>query len=130
MANGWSGQLRVGVDAIAKHLCRQQMLLISTDATFPTWNCSCIRGVQRRWPPGRRAYGSSSVHPAIPVTASLAFRDMGFAALAVASPAHPLTSLQGPLNDEQLRPYPSLCIGRHVAQPAKRDTWTLITSGE
>ena len=63
---------------------------------------------------------------AIPVTASFAFRDMGSLHwLCVASPAHPLTSLQGPLNDEQLRPYPSLCMDDTSRSLPKRDTWTL-----
>ena len=47
---------------------------------------------------------------AVPVGGGFAFRDMGYMNwLCVVSPQHPLAQLAGPLNDDQLRPYPSLC---------------------
>ena len=128
VANGWSGQLRVGVDAIVKQPRCQQMLL-DFYRHFPDVELlvhyEVYNGVWDALVDGRTDIVIGATR-AIPVTASFAFRDMGSLHwLCVASPAHPLTSLQGPLNDEQLRPYPSLCMDDTSRSLPKRDTWTL-----
>ena len=61
-----------------------------------------------------------------PVAGSFAFRDMGALDwLCVASPQHPLASREGLLLDDQLRPYPALCMDDTSRSLPKRDTWTL-----
>ena len=63
---------------------------------------------------------------AVPVGGGFAFRDMGYMNwLCVVSPQHPLAQLTGPLNDELLRPYPSLCLEDTSRNLPKRVTWTL-----
>ncbi|MCU1729371.1 DNA-binding transcriptional activator PunR [Pseudomonas sp. 7P_10.2_Bac1] len=128
VANGWSGQLRVGVDAIVKQPRCQQMVLdfyrhfpdVELFVHYEVYN-----GVWDALVDGRTDLVIGATR-AIPVTASFAFRDMGALDwLCVVSPAHPLASLEGPLKDDQLRPFPSLCLDDTSRSLPKRDTWTL-----
>ena len=128
VANGWSGQLRVAVDCIIKHPRCTQMVLdfyrhfpdVELLVQYEVYN-----GVWDALVDGRADIVIGATR-AVPVAGSFAFRDMGlFHWLCVASPQHPLASIEGLLSDDQLRPYPSLCMDDTSRNLPKRDTWTL-----
>ena len=128
VANGWSGQLRVGVDSIIKKLRCQQMV-IDFYRHFPDVELivqyEVYNGVWDALVDARADLVIGATR-AVPVAGSFAFRDMGALDwLCVASPQHPLASLEGLLVDDQLRPYPALCMDDTSRSLPKRDTWTL-----
>jgi len=128
VANGWSGQLRVNVDSIVKRpRCRQ--MVIDFYRHFPDVELIVQYEVNNgEWDAlvdGRTDLVIGATR-AVPVAGSFAFRDMGFLHwLCVVSPQHPLARVDGLLGDEQLRPYPSLCMDDTSRNLPKRDTWTL-----
>ena len=128
VANGWSGQLRVAVDSIIKKPRCQQMI-IDFYRHFPDVELivqyEVYNGVWDALVDGRTDLVIGATR-AVPVAGSFAFRDMGFLHwLCVASPQHPLAAIPGLLGDEDLRPYPALCMDDTSRSLPKRDTWTL-----
>ncbi|EEQ00543.1 Uncharacterized HTH-type transcriptional regulator ydhB [Yersinia ruckeri ATCC 29473] len=128
VANGWRGQLDIAIDIIVKPLRSRQLVLdfyrhfpdIELKVRFEVFN-----GVWDALADGRADIAIGATR-AIPVGGRFAFRDMGFMSWhCVVSINHPLAALSGPLNDDQLRPYPSLCIEDTARNLPKRDTWTL-----
>lgn len=128
VANGWSGQLKVAVDAIVKQQrCRQLVLdfykqfpdvelLLSYEVFNGVWDALADERTDL-------VIGATS---AVPVASHYSFRDMGLLNwLCVASARHPLAALNGPLDDDQLRPYPALCMNDTSRHLPKRDTWSL-----
>lgn len=128
VANGWRGQLRVVVDRIVKPR-RVRQLVVDFYRTFPDTELiihdEVFNGV---WDAlvDNRADVAIGATRAVPVGGRFSFRDMGFMDWhCVVNPAHPLTLLNGPLSDEQLRGYPALCLEDTSRTLPKRDTWAL-----
>lgn len=128
VANGWRGQLKIAVDIIVKpQRCRQ--LVLDFYRHFPDVELlvqpEVFNGVWDALVDGRADMAIGATR-AVPVGGGFAFRDMGdMRWLCVASPQHPLAGLDGLLNDDQLRPFPSLCLEDTSRNLPKRVTWTL-----
>lgn len=128
VANGWRGQLKIAVDIIVKpQRCRQ--LVLDFYRQFPDVELlvqpEVFNGVWDALVDGRADMAIGATR-AVPVGGGFAFRDMGdMRWLCVASPQHPLARLDGLLNDDQLRPFPSLCLEDTSRNLPKRVTWTL-----
>lgn len=128
VANGWSGQLKVAVNAIVKQE-RCQQLVLDFYRQFP--DVELLLGYEEFngvWDAlaDESADIVIGVSSAVPVASRYSFRDMGkLNWLCVVSAQHPLASLSSPLNDDQLRSYPSLCIRDTSRNLPTRDTWTL-----
>ncbi|CAI1891612.1 DNA-binding transcriptional activator PunR [Serratia plymuthica] len=128
VANGWRGQLKIAVDIIVKpQRCRQ--LVLDFYRQFPDVELlvqpEVFNGVWDALVDGRADMAIGATR-AVPVGGGFAFRDMGdMRWLCVASPQHPLAGLDGLLNDDQLRPFPSLCLEDTSRNLPKRVTWTL-----
>ncbi|SUB30293.1 putative DNA-binding transcriptional regulator [Yersinia pseudotuberculosis] len=128
VANGWRGQLNIVVDKIVKPQ-RSRRLVLDFYRHFPDVELrvryEVFNGVWDALSDGRADIAIGATR-AIPVGGRFVFRDMGFLSwLCVVSVDHPLALLSGPLSDEQLRPYPSLCLEDTALNLPKRDTWTL-----
>ncbi|HFK4651615.1 TPA: DNA-binding transcriptional activator PunR, partial [Serratia marcescens] len=113
VANGWRGQLNIAVDIIVKPQ-RSRQLVLDFYRHFPDVELmlqpEVFNGVWDALVDGRADMAIGATR-AVPVGGGFAFRDMGYMNwLCVVSPQHPLAQLAGPLNDDQLRPYPSLCL--------------------
>ncbi|PVZ84988.1 LysR family transcriptional regulator [Serratia sp. S1B] len=128
VANGWRGQLRIAVDLIVKPQ-RSRQLLLDFYHHFPdvelVLQSEVFNGVWDALVDGRvdMAIGATR---AVPVGGGYAFRDMGFINwLCVVSVSHPLAAMKGPLNDDQLRAYPSLVLEDTSRNLPKRVTWSL-----
>lgn len=128
VANGWRGHLDIAIDIIVKPL-RSRQLVLDFYRHFPDFELrvhfEVFNGVWDALADGRAdvAIGATRV---VPVGGRFTFRDMGFMNWhCVVSATHPLASQSGPLTDDQLRPYPSLCIEDTARNLPKRDTWTL-----
>ncbi|MNG68052.1 HTH-type transcriptional activator AllS [compost metagenome] len=128
VANGWRGQLKIAVDIIVKpQRCRQ--LVLDFYRQFPDVELlvqpEVFNGVWDALVDGRADMAIGATR-AVPVGGGFAFRDMGdMRWLCVASPQHPLAGLDGLLKDDQLRPFPSLCLEDTSRNLPKRVTWTL-----
>ncbi|VEI19202.1 HTH-type transcriptional activator AllS [Serratia plymuthica] len=128
VANGWRGQLKIAVDIIVKPQ-RSRRLVLDFYRHFPDVELliqpEVFNGVWDALVDGRADMAIGATR-AVPVGGGFAFRDMGdMRWLCVASPQHPLASLDGLLNDDQLRPFPSLCLEDTSRNLPKRVTWTL-----
>ncbi|CAI1501333.1 DNA-binding transcriptional activator PunR [Serratia ficaria] len=128
VANGWRGQLKIAVDIIVKPQ-RSRQLVLDFYRHFPDveflMQPEVFNGVWDALVDGRAEMAIGATR-AVPVGGGFAFRDMGdMNWLCVVSPQHPLALLSGPLNDDQLRPYPSLCLEDTSRSLPKRVTWTL-----
>jgi len=128
VANGWSGQLKVTVNAIVKQE-RCQQLVLDFYRHFP--DVELLLGYEEFNSVWDAIADESAdivigVNSAVPVASRYSFRDMGqLNWLCVVSAQHPLASLSSPLNDDQLRCYPSLCIHDTSRNFPTRETWTL-----
>lgn len=128
VANGWRGQLKIAVDIIVKpQRCRQ--LVLDFYRHFPDVELlvqpEVFNGVWDALVDGRADMAIGATR-AVPVGGGFAFRDMGdMRWLCVVSPQHPLAALDGLLNDDQLRPFSSLCLEDTSRNLPKRVTWTL-----
>lgn len=127
-ANGWRGQLNLAVDRVVR-ADRTRQLVLDFYREFPDMELlispEVFNGVWDALADGRvdAAIGATR---AVPVGGSYRFRDMGFLPWrCVVSRTHPLAQLPGPLADEQLRPWPALCLEDTSRTLPKRDTWTL-----
>ena len=132
VANGWRGQLNIAVDIIVKPQ-RSRQLVLDFYRHFPDVELmlqpEVFNGVWDALVDGRADMAIGATR-AVPVGGGFAFRDMGYMNwLCVVSPQHPLAQLAGPLNDDQLRPYPSLCTEDTSRNLPKRVTGRWITSG-
>ncbi|MBF7955210.1 DNA-binding transcriptional activator PunR [Rahnella victoriana] len=128
VANGWRGELRVAVDRIVKP-ARTRRLVLDFYRHFPDTeliiHSEVFNGVWDALVDGRADVAIGATR-AIPVGGRFSFRDMGFMDWhCVVSPQHPLAQLSGALRDDQLRPYPALCLEDTSRTLPKRDTWTL-----
>ncbi|QUY50384.1 LysR family transcriptional regulator [Serratia plymuthica] len=128
VANGWRGQLKIAVDIIVKPQ-RSRQLVLDFYRHFPDVELliqpEVFNGVWDALVDGRADMAIGATR-AVPVGGGFAFRDMGdMRWLCVASPQHPLAALEGLLNDDQLRPFPSLCLEDTSRNLPKRVTWTL-----
>lgn len=128
VANGWRGQFSIAVDKIVQpQRCRQLVLdfyhhfpdmelLVYPEVFNGVWDALVDSRVDA-------AIGATR---AVPVGGRFAFRDMGSLQWrCVVAPNHPLARLMGPLNDEQIRPFPSLCLEDTSRTLPKRNTWNL-----
>lgn len=128
VANGWRGQFSIAVDKIVQpQRCRR--LVLDFYRHFPDMELlvypEVFNGVWDALVDGRvdAAIGATR---AVPVGGRFAFRDMGFLQwCCVVSPEHPLAALEGALEDDQLRPFPSLCLEDTSRSLPKRNTWNL-----
>ncbi|MGB8666781.1 MAG: DNA-binding transcriptional activator PunR [Serratia inhibens] len=128
VANGWRGQLKIAVDIIVKPQ-RSRRLVLDFYRHFPDVELliqpEVFNGVWDALVDGRADMAIGATR-AVPVGGGFAFRDMGdMRWLCVAGPQHPLAALDGLLNDDQLRPFPSLCLEDTSRNLPKRVTWTL-----
>lgn len=128
VANGWRGQLKIAVDIIVKPQ-RSRQLVLDFYRHFPDVELlvqpEVFNGVWDALIDGRADMAIGATR-AVPTGGGFAFRDMGFMNwLCVVSVDHPLAALLGPLNDEQLRPYPSLVLEDTSRTLPKRVTWSL-----
>ncbi|EPJ1400100.1 DNA-binding transcriptional activator PunR [Yersinia enterocolitica] len=128
VANGWRGQLNIVVDKIVKPQ-RSRRLVLDFYRHFPDIELrvryEVFNGVWDALVDGQADMAIGATR-AIPVGGRFVFRDMGFLTWhCFVSINHPLAQLTGPLSDDQLRPYPSLCLEDTARNLPKRDTWTL-----
>lgn len=128
VANGWRGQLNVAVDNIVKH-DRTRRLVLDFYRHFPDMELmihqEVFNGVWDALVDGRVDVAIGATR-AVPAGGRFAFRDMGFLRWhCLVSPDHPLSKVGGALSDDQVRPYPALCIEDTSRTLPKRDTWLL-----
>ncbi len=128
VANGWRGQLSIAVDRIVKP-DRTNRLILDFYRHFPDIELyiypEVFNGVWDALADGRVDVAIGATR-ASPVGERYSFRDMGFMPWrCVVKRDHPLTKIQGSLLDDQLRPYPSLCLEDTSRNLPKRDTWAL-----
>ncbi|PQQ27400.1 DNA-binding transcriptional activator PunR [Photorhabdus hindustanensis] len=128
VANGWRGQFNIAIDLVVKPE-RSRQLILDFYHYFPDIELfihqEVFNGVWDALVDSRVdvAIGATRV---VPVGERYSFRDMGFMPwLCVVSADHELTQLPGPLSDDQMRPYPSLCLEDTSRNLPKRDTWNL-----
>ncbi|MBS9425292.1 DNA-binding transcriptional activator PunR [Photorhabdus caribbeanensis] len=128
VANGWRGQFNIAIDRVVKPE-RSRQLILDFYHHFPDIELfihqEVFNGVWDALVDSRVdvAIGATRV---VPVGERYSFRDMGFMPwLCVVSAGHELTQLPGPLSDDQMRPYPSLCLEDTSRNLPKRDTWNL-----
>lgn len=128
VANGWRGQLSIAVDRVVR-ADRTRQLVLDFYREFPDMELlispEVFNGVWDALADGRvdAAIGATQ---AVPVGGGYRFRDMGFMPWhCVVSRGHPLAQQAAPLTDDQLRPYPALCLEDTSRSLPKRDTWTL-----
>ncbi|PKH27028.1 LysR family transcriptional regulator [Enterobacterales bacterium CwR94] len=128
VANGWQGQLNIAVDQIVKASRIRQMIIdfyrhhpdTELHITLEVFN-----GVWDALADGRVDLAIGATR-AIPVGGRYAFRDMGSLHWnCVMTPDHPLAQLTGPLNDDQLRLWPTLVLEDTARSLPKRTTWAL-----
>ncbi|MGL4859596.1 MAG: DNA-binding transcriptional activator PunR [Enterobacteriaceae bacterium] len=128
VANGWRGRLNVAVDQVVRVERTRRMVLdfyrhfhdielvIANEVFNGVWDALVDGRVDM-------AIGATR---AIPVGGRFAFRDMGALSWrCVAAADHPLLREPGPLEEEQLRNYPSLCLEDTSRALPKRNTWLL-----
>ncbi|MCW7546444.1 DNA-binding transcriptional activator PunR [Photorhabdus sp. APURE] len=128
IANGWRGQFSIAIDRVVKPE-RSRQLILNFYHHFPDIELfvhqEVFNGVWDALVDSRVdvAIGATRVAP---VGERYSFRDMGFMPwLCVVSAGHALTQSPGPLSDDQMRPYPSLCLEDTSRNLPKRDTWNL-----
>ena len=113
VANGWRGQLSIAVDRIVKPQ-RTRQLVLDFYRHFPDMELlitpEVFNGVWDALADGRVDVAIGATQ-AIPVGGRFAFRDMG--ALnwrCVVNASHPLAAATGGLQDDDIRPRPSLVL--------------------
>ncbi|WP_368898642.1 DNA-binding transcriptional activator PunR [Morganella morganii] len=128
IANGWRGQFSIAVDCIVKPE-RITRLLLDFYHHFPDIELyiypEVFNGV---WDAlvDRRVDVAIGATRASPIGERYNFRDMGFMPWrTVVSPDHPLASAGHVLTNEEMMPYPSLCLEDTSRSLPKRDTWAL-----
>ena len=127
IANGWRGQFSIAVDCIVKPE-RITRLLLDFYHHFPGYRVVYLpelfnRGVGCAGV-DRRVDGGNRCDTRISIGERYNFRDMGFMPWrAVVSPDHPLASAGHVLTNEEMVPYPSLCLEDTSRSAEKRDTW-------
>lgn len=128
VVNGWRGQLNIAVDNIVKPE-RTRQLVVDFYRHFPDMELKIHNEVFNGvWDAlvDERVEVAIGATRAVPAGGRFAFRDMGFLRWrCVASPAHPLAQLDSVLTDDEIRPYPALCIEDTARTLPKRDTWLL-----
>ncbi|KPD02450.1 DNA-binding transcriptional activator PunR [Moellerella wisconsensis] len=128
IANGWRGQLSIAVDGIVKPQ-RTEQLILDFYQHFPDVELyiypEVFNGVWDALADGRVDVAIGATR-ASPIGERYSFKDMGFMPWrCVVNHRHPLASVAGPLTDDQLRPFPSLCLEDTSRNLPKRETWAL-----
>jgi len=128
VANGWRGQLSIAVDRIVKPQ-RTRQLVLDFYRHFPDMELlitpEVFNGVWDALADGRVDVAIGATQ-AIPVGGRFAFRDMG--ALnwrCVVNASHPLAAATGGLQDDDIRPWPSLVLEDTSRALPRRTIWTL-----
>ncbi len=128
VSNGWRGQFSIAVDGIVKPV-RTQQLILDFYRHFPDIELyvypEVFNGVWDSLVNGRVDLAIGATR-ASPIGERYSFKDMGFMPWrCVCHADHPLASAAHPLTDDELRPYPSLCLEDTSRSLPKRDTWAL-----
>ncbi|MCX8956108.1 DNA-binding transcriptional activator PunR [Erwinia psidii] len=128
LANGWRGQMNVAVDCIVKP-ARTRQLVVDFYRHFPDMelhlSAEVFNGVWDALADGRVDVAIGATQ-AIPVGGRFAFRDMGMLSwCCVVSAGHPLVALEGEVDDDAIRAWPSLVLEDTSRALPKRTTWTL-----
>ncbi|GAB1071191.1 DNA-binding transcriptional activator PunR [Shewanella algae] len=128
VANGWQPTLSIALDNIVR-ADRISVLIADFYRHFTDVELiiriEVFNGVWEALSTGRSdvAIGATT---AIPVGGAYHHRDMGDIEWAfLVSKSHPLAAIDRPLEDEELRPFPSICLDDTSREIPKRHTWLL-----
>ncbi|QLE85619.1 LysR family transcriptional regulator [Shewanella sp. Scap07] len=128
VANGWQPTLSIALDNIVR-ADKLSALIANFYRNFDNVELiiriEVFNGVWEAIASGRSdiAIGATT---AIPVGGDYHFRDMGEIEWAfLVSKNHPLAAIDTPLEDEQLKQYPSICLEDTSREIPKRMTWLL-----
>ncbi|WP_394201752.1 DNA-binding transcriptional activator PunR [Shewanella waksmanii] len=128
VANGWQPTLSIALDNIVR-ADKLSALIANFYRNFDNVELiiriEVFNGVWEAIASGRSdiAIGATT---AIPVGGDYHFRDMGEIEWAfLVSKNHPLAEIEGPLKDEMLKQYPSICLEDTSREIPKRMTWLL-----
>ncbi|MBV7315678.1 DNA-binding transcriptional activator PunR [Shewanella sp. NIFS-20-20] len=128
VANGWQPTLAIALDNIVR---ADRISVLIADFYREFTNVELIirievfNGVWEALATGRAdiAIGATT---AIPVGGTFKYKDMGEIDWAfLVGKQHPLAAIDRPLEDDELRPYPSVCLEDTSREIPKRDTWLL-----
>ncbi|QYK03455.1 DNA-binding transcriptional activator PunR [Shewanella zhangzhouensis] len=128
IANGWQPTLSIALDNIVR---ADKISVLIADFYRHFQDVELIirievfNGVWEALATGRShiAIGATT---AIPVGGVFQYRDMGVIDWAfLVSKNHPLASIEAPLSDDMLRPFPSICLEDTSREIPKRTTWLL-----
>ena len=128
VANGWQSSVSIALDNVVREASVNQ-LVADFYQQFPDvellLTMEVFNGVWDALVDGRAdiAIGATA---AVPITGGAAYRSMGELSWDfVVAKEHPLAKLNGPLSNQQLICYPSICLEDSARTLPKRTTWLL-----
>ncbi|GLS89817.1 LysR family transcriptional regulator [Psychromonas marina] len=128
VANGWQSSVSIALDTVVREASVNQLvadfyqqfpdveLLLTMEVFNGVWDALV----------DNRADIAIGATAAVPITGGVSYRPMGELSWDfVVSSEHPLTKLDGPLSDQQVIDFPSICLEDSARALPKRTTWLL-----
>jgi len=128
VANGWQSSVSIALDTLVREASVNQLvadfyqqfpdveLLLTMEVFNGVWDALV----------DNRADIAIGATAAVPITGGVAYRPMGELSWDfVVSSQHPLAKLDGPLSDQQVIDFPSICLEDSARALPKRTTWLL-----